>query len=447
MNKNNPHITHLTPQQIEDYVANRLTDEQMHAVEKHMFSCELCEDAVEGLQNSGLPFGFHDDVEILKTRIENRAQENRKKIIPFWQLGIAASILVIIGVGSFFIFGGKTQTPEIQLAEKKVETKQEPKQEVETDTTTLKSEANITDSVAVEEAIVKPHSFLVAENNALTNSYTSGTPATLSATASYTTPAQVVFDSDISPTTSLTLTEELAIVDEPAETIEESEIMKEDKSVVVEDEAQLYKITGKVITTSGEPIPFANVLDLTDNSGTVTDFEGNFVLNSLVDSPKIKVNYLGFKTEEVLAAAEQPLNITLKEDAIALNEVQVISAKSIKNRTSSLSVEADISQSLPSKKIESATPAAPAPVDGYSVFNQYIKKNTKLTEDAKANNISGVVMLSFKIDNDGKPKSIKVEKSLGYGLDEQLINLIENGPKWTTTSNERVEYEFEFKLD
>ena len=69
----------------------------------------------------------------------------------------------------------------------------------------------------------------------------------------------------------------------------------------------------------------------------------------------------------------------------------------------------------------------------------------RLTEEAKANNISGVVMLSFKIDNDGKPKSIKVEKSLGYGLDEQLIDLIENGPKWTTTSNERVEYGFEFK--
>lgn len=445
MNKNNQHTTHLTPQQIEDYVANRLTNEQMHLVEKHMLNCEFCEAAVEGVTESGLPFGFHDDVEILKTRVENRAQENRKKVIPFWQLGIAASVLVIIGVGSFLIFGGKTQTPEIKLAEKKVETKQEPNQEIETDSTTLKTEANITDSVEVEENDVKPHSFLVAENNALTNSYTSGSPATSSATASYTAPAQVVFDSDISSTTSFTLTEELAILDEPAETTEESEIMEKDESVVVEEEAQLYKITGKVLTTSGEPIPFANVLDLTDNSGTVTDFEGNFVLNSLVDSPKIKVNYLGFKTEEVLAAAEQPLNITLKEDAVALNEVQVISAKSIKNRTSSLSVEADILQSLPAKKIESATPTAPAPVDGYAVFNQYIKKNAKLTEEAKANNISGVVMLSFKIDNDGKPKSIKVEKSLGYGLDEQLIDLIENGPKWTTTSNERVEYGFEFK--
>jgi len=445
MSNNKQHINHLTPQQIEDYAANRLTDEQMHLIEKHMLNCEFCEIAVEGVIESGLPFGFNDDVEILKTRVENRAQENRKKIIPFWQLGIAASILVIIGVGSFLIFGGKTQTPEIKLAEKKVETKEAPKQEVETDTTTLKIEENITDSVLVEKAIVKPHSFLVAENNALTNSYTSNSSASGNIQASYSAPAQAVFDSDVSSATSFTVTEELAMVDEPTETKEVLEIMEDEESIVVENEAQLYKITGKVLTTSGEPIPFANVLDLTDNSGTVTDFEGNFVLNSLVDSPKIKVNYLGFKTEEVLAAAEQPLNITLKEDAMALNEVQVISAKSIKNSATSLNVEADILQSLPAKKIESATPAAPAPVDGYEAFNQYIKKNTKLTVEAKANNISGVVTLSFKIDNDGKPKSIKVEKSLGYGLDEQLINLIENGPKWTTTSNERVEYGFEFK--
>lgn len=445
MSNNKQHINHLTPQQIEDHAANRLTDEQMHLVEKHMLNCEFCEAAVEGATESGLPFGFNDDVEILKTRVENRAQENRKKIIPFWQLGIAASILVIIGVGSFLIFGGKTQTPEIKLAEKKVETKEAPKQKVEADTTTLKIEENITDSVAVEKAIVKPHSFLVAENNALTNSYTSNSSASGNIQASYSAPAQAVFDSDVSSATSFTVTEELAIVDEPTETKEEYEIMEDEESIVVENEAQLYKITGKVLTTSGEPIPFANVLDLTDNSGTVTDFEGNFVLNSLVDSPKIKVNYLGFKTEEVLAVAEQPLNITLKEDAMALNEVQVISAKSIKNSATSLNVEADILQTLPAKKIESATPAAPAPVDGYEAFNQYIKKNAKLTVEAKANNISGVVTLSFKIDNDGKPKSIKVEKSLGYGLDEQLINLIENGPKWTTTSNERVEYGFEFK--
>lgn len=445
MNKNNQHTTHLTPQQIEDYVANRLTNEQMHLVEKHMLNCEFCEAAVEGVTESGLPFGFHDDVEILKTRVENRAQENRKKIIPFWQLGIAASVLVIIGVGSFLIFGGKTQTPEIKLAEKKLENKQEPKQEVETDSTTLKTETNITDSVEVEENDAKPHSFLVAENNALTNSYTSGSPATSSATASYTAPAQVVFDSDISSTTSFTLTEELAILDEPAETTDESEIMEDDESDVVEEKAQLYKITGKVLTTSGEPIPFANVLDLTDNSGTVTDFEGNFVLNSLVDSPKIKVNYLGFKTEEVLAAAEQPLNITLKEDAIALNEVQVISAKSIKNSATSLNVESDILQSLPAKKIESATPASPAPADGYEAFNQYINKNAKLTEEAKANKISGVVTLSFKIDNDGRPKSIKIENGLGYGLDELATSLIENGPDWTTVSKDRVEYSIDFR--
>lgn len=84
------------------------------------------------------------------------------------------------------------------------------------------------------------------------------------------------------------------------------------------------KITGKVKDSSGEPVIGASVV-VKDNTtmGTITDIDGNFVLE--VPSKSILViSYIGYVTQEASIAGKSSLDITLKEDTKLLDEVVVI---------------------------------------------------------------------------------------------------------------------------
>ena len=103
MNNEEEHIKHITAQQIENYVAARMTDEEMNRVERHLLDCEFCSAAVEGIDSSKTVYGFHDDVDILQTRIDNKVAGQKTKPAYLKILGIAANVLILIGVG-FMVF-------------------------------------------------------------------------------------------------------------------------------------------------------------------------------------------------------------------------------------------------------------------------------------------------------------------------------------------------------
>ena len=84
-------------------------------------------------------------------------------------------------------------------------------------------------------------------------------------------------------------------------------------------------IKGKVKDSQGEPIIGASVIVKNNNSvGTITDFDGNFTLELPSSSSVLVVSYVGYATQEVSTAGKTSLDITLKEDNLALDEVVVI---------------------------------------------------------------------------------------------------------------------------
>jgi TonB family protein len=52
--------------------------------------------------------------------------------------------------------------------------------------------------------------------------------------------------------------------------------------------------------------------------------------------------------------------------------------------------------------------------------------NLKYPQDAKDNNIEGVVLVGFMVDETGTVRNAKVIQSLGYGCDEEAMHLVEN---------------------
>ncbi len=84
------------------------------------------------------------------------------------------------------------------------------------------------------------------------------------------------------------------------------------------------KVTGKVKDSSGEPVIGASVVVKGNNTmGTITDFDGNFMLDVPAKSVLV-ISYLGYVTQEVPTAGKNSLEIVLKEDTKTLDEVVVI---------------------------------------------------------------------------------------------------------------------------
>jgi len=69
---------------------------------------------------------------------------------------------------------------------------------------------------------------------------------------------------------------------------------------------------------------------------------------------------------------------------------------------------------------------------GLEKFYGCIMKNLRYPPEARKNNIQGKVFVEFVVTNTGKidPRSVKVIKGIGYGLDQEAIRVIKGCPDW-----------------
>ncbi len=81
--------------------------------------------------------------------------------------------------------------------------------------------------------------------------------------------------------------------------------------------------TGVVKDASGEEVIGASVIVKGTTNGTVSDFNGYFSLQNVRRGDIIQISFVGYVAQEVRWNG-QPLNIILKEDSRALDEVVVV---------------------------------------------------------------------------------------------------------------------------
>ena len=86
--------------------------------------------------------------------------------------------------------------------------------------------------------------------------------------------------------------------------------------------AQERTITGTVNDSEGMSLPGVNVIVKGTARGTQTDFDGNY---SIVASSgeTLVFSYLGLQTQEMAVGSTSNINVTMVEDAEALEEVVV----------------------------------------------------------------------------------------------------------------------------
>ncbi|RED25330.1 antitoxin component YwqK of YwqJK toxin-antitoxin module [Flavobacterium cutihirudinis] len=70
----------------------------------------------------------------------------------------------------------------------------------------------------------------------------------------------------------------------------------------------------------------------------------------------------------------------------------------------------------------------PSPKNGINSFNSYIGKSMRIPLEARK--VSGKIYMSFIVDEEGNLVEPKVLKGVGYGIDENAIQLIKEAQKW-----------------
>ena len=84
------------------------------------------------------------------------------------------------------------------------------------------------------------------------------------------------------------------------------------------------RITGRVTSATGEPLPGVSIAIKGTKTGTLTDVNGNYALNIPDDNTVLVFSYIGFISQEFKPGGAGTLNVQLVADEKSLNAVVVV---------------------------------------------------------------------------------------------------------------------------
>ncbi|ULC59936.1 TonB-dependent receptor [Flaviramulus sp. BrNp1-15] len=94
-------------------------------------------------------------------------------------------------------------------------------------------------------------------------------------------------------------------------------------------------ITGTVLEAGTNiPLPGANVVEKGTTNGVVTDFDGNFSINTQTSSGEIVISYIGYNSKTVAFTGNADLGaISLESSQFGLEEIQIIASVAVDRKT------------------------------------------------------------------------------------------------------------------
>ena len=117
-----------------------------------------------------------------------------------------------------------------------------------------------------------------------------------------------------------------------------------------------YKIiTGKVTDPGGAPLPGVTVMIKGTTSGVITDIDGNYSIGNVPANAVLVFSFVGMQKQEIPVAGQEVIHLSMKEDALALEEVVVIGYGQMKR--------SDLTGSLVSVSSDAVMRAVPTSID------------------------------------------------------------------------------------
>ena len=400
-----------------DYIRGLRKGKEAHRLEKESMQDPFLADAMDGYNQVE---GNHEQ-RIEKLRMQVSAHSAKKKNTYAITWSIAACLIIGFGISSYFLFLKKSMTDEVFIAEESVSTKlaepaapptpaipatptvpATPQKEIALATTKVK-----TDSTPISE-ITADKKDMIAKIQ--TTSQPQGAPV-----------AAVPMMEEVSEETAA-LQEVVATID----TFESESDKKMKMAKVATILPQNNMIKGRVTDEKGEPLIGASVTYKGTNIGTITNMNGEFSLVKKDDKKRLTAEYIGYDPVEIRVDTSRTMLIAMNENKQTLNEVVVVGYGAKKNKKSTTLGSVVKVEEQAEKEI------TPQPVIGKRSYQKYLKENLVRPTDDNCKDIKGKVVLSFFVDEEGKPQNITVIHGLCEFADKEAIRLVKEGPKWTS---------------
>jgi outer membrane biosynthesis protein TonB len=418
--------------QISKYLKGELDARAMHQLERRALDDPFLADAIEGFEQAKAD--QKANLDDLSDRLHQRIAQKERRIIPWVPLSIAASILIIIGAGIWFLSGRQPEKTALMAQDIKVEKKQKD---------TIAASAPIAAVTPKKsDTPIKPTQ-PVAKSYAKPNVVGSTQKAVVKEADKEVVMAEPPANSDekaaelYKPKKDSVATNELivgAMEQKKAASVNSDQLVYKAKQQPATAEETLLKsradgvsatpadgtgrtITGMVIGSDDrQPIVGATVKVMGRPFGVVTNAEGKFSLQDVGGDQTLSVNYIGYSQKRVKVSNKDSLSISLEPAGSSLNEVVVTGYDTKKNNDG-----------------EAADIVDAHPKDGWHSYNQYLKQSAT-SPDGK----TGKVKVSFIVAANGSLSQFKVIKSLSDTADKKAIDLITNGPVWTGSTDGRA---------
>ena len=403
-----------------DYIRGLRKGKEAHRLEKESMQDPFLADAMDGYNQVE---GNHEQ-RIEKLRMQVSAHSAKKKSTYAITWSIAACLIIGFGISSYFLFLKKSMTDEVFIAEESVSTKlaepaapptpaipatptvpATPQKEIALATTKVKTDSTPISEITARQADKKD---MIAKIQ--TTSQPQGAPV-----------AAVPMMEEVS--------EETAALQEVVATIDtfESESDKKMKlAKVATILPQNNMIKGRVTDGKGEPLIGASVTYKGTNIGTITNMNGEFSLVKKDDKKRLTAEYIGYDPVEIRVDTSRTMLIAMNENKQTLNEVVVVGYGAKKNKKSTTLGSVVKVEEQAEKEI------TPQPVIGKRSYQKYLKENLVRPTDDNCKDIKGEVVLSFFVNEEGKPQNITVIHGLCEFADKEAIRLVKEGPKWTS---------------
>ncbi|GAB3872888.1 hypothetical protein GCM10028824_23800 [Hymenobacter segetis] len=180
-------------------------------------------------------------------------------------------------------------------------------------------------------------------------------------------------------------------------------------------------MAGRVTNEVGVPLPGVFVAVQGTPQATSTNAAGDFLLALTSTKSVLLFKCQGYRDQTLAVAAGNSLTVKMqsltKAVAAPTGPVPVAPAP-----------EAEAANASTVLKFSEVLPSFPG---GESAYYAFVRQTAHYPEEALKQGLSGMVYVSFVVDQQGRIVDAEVAKGCGHGFDEEALRVIRLMPWWT----------------
>lgn len=180
------------------------------------------------------------------------------------------------------------------------------------------------------------------------------------------------------------------------------------------------KVTGKVLDKEDKtPIVGASIIVVGSTNGTISDLDGNFVLE-MEEEGKLGVSYINYATKVV------PVSADVKDLVVLLEEDGSDAAR--KPQVKFVPVEAE-ENAVPEEAFQVVEKMPEFP-GGMGECLKFLNQNIRYPVESQKAGVQGKVIVQFVVEADGSVTNPLIVRSIDPHLDGEAIRVISLMPQW-----------------